>query len=116
KAIAQVIIGGATILGKAFVEAYRVAAASAATQGASAASKTASDPISRQTGITLQEAYQILNAEKDSKIEDVKKKYEHLFNINDPAKGGSFYLQSKIFRAKERIDLEKGPAKEEAPK
>jgi hypothetical protein len=28
KAIAQVIIGGATILGKAFVEAYKVAAAS----------------------------------------------------------------------------------------
>jgi mitochondrial import inner membrane translocase subunit TIM16 len=26
--------------------------------------------------------------------------------MNDKAKGGSFYLQSKIFRAKERIDQE----------
>jgi mitochondrial import inner membrane translocase subunit TIM16 len=29
-----------------------------------------------------------------------------LFGVNDKAKGGSFYLQSKIFRAKERIDEE----------
>lgn len=26
--------------------------------------------------------------------------------MNDKAKGGSFYLQSKVFRAKERIDQE----------
>lgn len=26
--------------------------------------------------------------------------------MNDKAKGGSFYLQSKVFRAKERIDEE----------
>ncbi len=38
--------------------------------------------------------------------EKLKKQYEHLFNINDKAKGGSFYLQSKIYRAKERIDQE----------
>lgn len=48
---------------------------------------------------------QILNVNKiDPK--EVLEKYEHLFNLNDKAKGGSFYLQSKIFRAKERIDHE----------
>jgi mitochondrial import inner membrane translocase subunit TIM16 len=26
--------------------------------------------------------------------------------MNDKAKGGSFYLQSKVFRAKERLDEE----------
>lgn len=36
----------------------------------------------------------------------MQKKYEHLFAVNDKAKGGSFYLQSKVFRAKERIDQE----------
>lgn len=36
----------------------------------------------------------------------VNKNYEYLFKINDKAKGGSFYLQSKIFRAKERLDEE----------
>lgn len=48
---------------------------------------------------------QILNVDKlDPK--EVQKKYEHLFNINEKSKGGTFYLQSKVFRAKERIDYE----------
>lgn len=38
--------------------------------------------------------------------EKLKKQYENLFNLNDKTKGGSFYLQSKIYRAKERIDQE----------
>lgn len=29
-----------------------------------------------------------------------------MFNLNDPGKGGSFYLQSKIFRSKEVLDYE----------
>ncbi len=36
-----------------------------------------------------------------------KQNYDHLFNANDPSKGGSFYIQSKVVRAKERFDLEK---------
>lgn len=53
----------------------------------------------------MEEAQQILNIDKLSP-EEVISKYEHLFNINDKSKGGSFYLQSKVFRAKERIDQE----------
>ena len=29
-----------------------------------------------------------------------------MFKVNDPAQGGSLYLQSKFVRAKERIELE----------
>lgn len=48
---------------------------------------------------------QILNVSKlDPK--EVEEKYQHLFHLNDKSKGGSFYLQSKVFRAKERIDHE----------
>lgn len=36
----------------------------------------------------------------------IQKNYEHLFNVNDKTKGGSFYLQSKVYRAKERLDQE----------
>jgi len=36
-----------------------------------------------------------------------------LFQQNDPKKGGSAYLQAKVFRAKERIELE---LKTQAPK
>jgi len=35
-----------------------------------------------------------------------KKNFDHLFKVNNTSTGGSFYLQSKIFRAKERIDME----------
>ena len=48
---------------------------------------------------------QILNVNKlDPK--EVEEKYQHLFNMNEKSKGGSFYLQSKVYRAKERIDHE----------
>ncbi len=56
----------------------------------------------------IQEAKQILNL-TDADLNDsekLQKTYEHLFNLNDKTKGGSFYLQSKIYRAKERIDQE----------
>jgi hypothetical protein len=33
-------------------------------------------------------------------------KYERLFELNDPGKGGSFYLQSKVVRAREALELE----------
>ena len=55
--------------------------------------------------MTLEEAKQILNVD-NLDPEQIQKNYEHLFKINDKAKGGSFYLQSKVFRAKERIDQE----------
>ena len=43
--------------------------------------------------------------------------YEKLFRINDVASGGSFYLQSKVYRAKQTLDRihgSGGAAKESA--
>lgn len=37
---------------------------------------------------------------------EAQEKFDHLFHTNEKSKGGSFYLQSKVFRAKERIDDE----------
>lgn len=67
------------------------------------------------TGITLDEAQQILNLNDLKDVEQVNKSYEHLFNVNDKSKGGSFYLQSKVFRAKERIDEELAERKKKKP-
>lgn len=53
----------------------------------------------------MEEAQQILNVNKLEAAE-VEEKFKHLFEVNDKARGGSFYLQSKVFRAKERIDQE----------
>ena len=36
----------------------------------------------------------------------VHERYKKLFDLNDPNKGGSFYLQSKVLRAKDRIEAE----------
>lgn len=49
-----------------------------------------------------------------SEIQQVDdQRYDHLFKQNDPKKGGSAYIQAKVFRAKERIELE---LKQQAPK
>ena len=33
-------------------------------------------------------------------------RFKKLFDVNDPQKGGNFYLQSKVLRARERIENE----------
>ena len=39
-------------------------------------------------------------------MDDVMERFKKLFDVNDPKKGGSFYLQSKVLRARERIESE----------
>ena len=62
--------------------------------------------------MTLEEAKQILNLSDEDFLgsknsqEALTKNYDHLFLVNDRSKDGSFYLQSKVFRAKERLDQE----------
>ena len=57
---------------------------------------TAHAAESLRLGISLAEAKEILNVEKLDP-EEVQKKYEHLFNVNDKSKGGSFYIQAREF-------------------
>lgn len=47
-------------------------------------------------------------------MEDVMERFKKLFDVNDPQKGGSFYLQSKVLRARERIEAEVRQAEEKA--
>ena len=47
-------------------------------------------------------------------MEDVMSRFKKLFDVNDPQKGGSFYLQSKVLRARERIESEVRKAAEAA--
>ena len=56
--------------------------------------------------MTESEALDILNLEKtpDGKLpprEELEQFYVKYFEANDPDKGGSYYLQSKFFRANE---------------
>jgi len=107
KQIIKIVLAGSQVLGKAFVRAVRqeikmseeAAKRHAQNKGTAHAAETA------RMGITLDEAKQILNVDSLNP-EEVAKQYDHLFQVNDRTKGGSFYLQSKVVRAKERIDQE----------
>jgi import inner membrane translocase subunit TIM16 len=58
----------------------------------------------------MDEACKILNVGPGKmgtiEAEQVTERFKRLFDLNDPQKGGSFYLQSKILRARERIERE----------
>lgn len=110
KFIAQIIVLGGQIVGKAFTQALRqeFQAGNAAKRAAGNAQEGSKQAAKNSLmGMTVDEAKQILNV-KELDPETVNKNFEYLFDINDKNKGGSFYLQSKVFRAKERIDEEIG--------
>lgn len=100
---------GARVFGRAFAEAWRHASATqqyqAAMKGTGAGSNTMSS-----AGLTLDEACKILNVGPpkggQTNMTNVVERFKRLYDQNDPKKGGSFYLQSKVLRARERIELE----------
>jgi len=103
--VTQVFVTGARVFGRAFAEAYRHASASQKYQAA-----TGIKGATGGAGLTLDEACKILNVgpPKGGKanMEQVTERFKKLFDQNDPKKGGSFYLQSKVLRARERIEME----------
>ncbi|XP_015272810.1 PREDICTED: mitochondrial import inner membrane translocase subunit TIM16 [Gekko japonicus] len=107
KYLAQIVLVGMQVVGQAFARALRQEfAARQAVAGAresSAGSRSAA--AFSISGISLQEAQRILNVSKLNP-EEIQKNYEHLFKVNHKSMGGSFYLQSKVVRAKERLDDE----------
>lgn len=117
--ITQVVITGSRVLARAFAEAYKQASASqqyAKQAGSSGGSGMANNLAS--SGLTLDEACKILNVKPPqggkTDMEHVLERFKRLFDQNNPDKGGSFYLQSKILRARERIELEVREAAEAA--
>ncbi|XP_054861305.1 coronin-7-like isoform X3 [Amphiprion ocellaris] len=106
KYLAQIIVMGVQVVGRAFARAlqqeYAASQAAARARGAAGQQSAAASSI---TGMSLQEAQQILNVSTLTP-EEIQKNYDHLFKVNDKSVGGSFYLQSKVVRAKERLDEE----------
>ncbi|KAI0129656.1 Pam16-domain-containing protein [Xylariales sp. AK1849] len=118
--VTQVVIIGSRVVSRAFVEAYKQAQASSNYQRAQAKinPNAASAQASINSSMTLTEACNILNVKPPqggkANMEDVMERFKKLFDVNDPQKGGSFYLQSKVLRARERIEAEIKPAMEKA--
>lgn len=102
KIIAQLILAGSQVLGRAITRAIRQEL-DQAKQAASKRPQNVPPPLS--TEMSLDEAMKILNVD-ELDPEKIDKNYKHLFEVNDKQKGGSFYIQSKVYRAKERLDQE----------
>mmetsp|Transcript_22687 Transcript_22687/g.22445 ORF Transcript_22687/g.22445 Transcript_22687/m.22445 type:complete len:120 (-) Transcript_22687:13-372(-) len=63
----------------------------------------AKSTFTKPSGIDLNEALKILQIESSYTVEQVEERFKKLLNTNDPAKGGSFYLQCKIQGAKNTL-------------
>lgn len=119
KHLVQIIIMGTQVVVKAFARALRqeIAASQAAARKTGGGTRgTQHVAANYKTGISLEEALQILNVEKVDQIEAIERNYKYLMKVNDRSKGGSFYIQSKVVRAKERIDEELKSMKVPPPK
>ncbi|KAJ8752626.1 hypothetical protein K2173_005515 [Erythroxylum novogranatense] len=100
KIIANLIVMGSGILLRGFAQAYRQALANASKSGV--AQETVQN-IRRGSKVMAEaEARQILGVSENSSWEEIVKKYDTLFERN--AQSGSFYLQSKVHRAKECLE------------
>ncbi|GMS88467.1 hypothetical protein PENTCL1PPCAC_10642 [Pristionchus entomophagus] len=98
-------------LTKAVKEEIKVSQQAAERQAASSGGATREDTrqsanANARLGISLEESLKILDVKEPLKEEEVRERYDFLFKLNDKTKNGSFYLQSKVYRAKERIDEE----------
>uniref|UniRef100_A0A3Q3X0B6 Presequence translocase associated motor 16 n=1 Tax=Mola mola TaxID=94237 RepID=A0A3Q3X0B6_MOLML len=97
---------GVQVVGRAFARAvrqeYAASQAAAQARGRSGQQSAATSSI---TGMSLQEAQQILNVPTLTP-EDIEKMISTRHIFNDKSLGGSFYLQSKVVRAKERLEEE----------
>ncbi|TYZ58189.1 hypothetical protein PybrP1_003844 [[Pythium] brassicae (nom. inval.)] len=111
RVIAQVVVMTAGVVSRAFVTAYQQAVHNAKSGNTAAA--MAAKPAARAKNVMSREqALEILNfpTAAHPKPDEVAKQFTRYFEANDPAKGGSFYLQSKIFRAKEALEREQAAA------
>lgn len=78
------------------MDAWKKATIKASEQGASA--------VMSKSGLSLLEARKILGVGKKVDVKDLNMRYKKLFEANATDKSGSFYLQSKVVRAKERLE------------
>eukprot|EP01040_Poterioochromonas_malhamensis_P019852 gene19852-23560_t len=144
RVIAQMIISGAQIVSRAFITAYQQALRNAKAGGGAAAAGGATGVVRRR--LATDEALKILNLERSELTAEAVQKvcddaagavavsrclivlpavltqrYDRLYESNSPTKGGSFYLQSKVFRSREALlaeldDIAKGKKDGEIPK
>eukprot|EP00521_Asterionellopsis_glacialis_P007035 CAMPEP_0195283970 /NCGR_PEP_ID=MMETSP0707-20130614/2339_1 /TAXON_ID=33640 /ORGANISM="Asterionellopsis glacialis, Strain CCMP134" /LENGTH=143 /DNA_ID=CAMNT_0040343235 /DNA_START=249 /DNA_END=680 /DNA_ORIENTATION=+ len=109
--LAQIIVPIVATLARAVPAAYAQAVQNAKKGGAEAAAKSGSNAFGKAK-MSLDEALMVLNLTKadvkqlhtPATVEKIEQQFEKYFAANDIQKGGSFYLQSKVYRAKELLE------------
>ncbi|ETV75467.1 hypothetical protein H257_10304 [Aphanomyces astaci] len=98
--IANIVVAGAGVVSKAFVQAYQQAVVNAK-HGKTV--QTAA--VTLKNKMQKDQALDVLNLQGTPTIAEIEKQFERHFKANEPSKdgGGSYYLQSKIYRAKEAL-------------
>ena len=107
KNLGRLLLYGISIVSRAFTQALKIESSSNQFAGRSSKHDGINNTAASNSlmGISLEEAKQILSL-KSLEPSEIQERYEYLFKVNDKKNGGSFYIQSKIFRAKQRIDFE----------
>ncbi|KAF9615008.1 hypothetical protein IFM89_021562 [Coptis chinensis] len=100
RVLVQVLVMGSGIVGRAIFKAYQQALTNASKSGV--AQETIQNTVRRGIRpMTEQEAREILGVTEGSSWQEIMQKYNTLFERNA---SGSFYLQSKIQKAKEYLE------------
>eukprot|EP00798_Chlamydomonas_sp_ICE-L_P007442 gene7442-582_t len=102
RVLAQVLAAGAAVVFRAATQAWGQALQNAQKSGV--ANETVNAARKATGGLLSSEAHLILGVQTGAPWPDVMKRYKHLFEKND--KDGSFYLTSKVVRAKEALEAE----------
>ncbi|XP_017066800.1 mitochondrial import inner membrane translocase subunit Tim16 [Drosophila eugracilis] len=107
--LAQIIILGTKMVGRALMKTIRQEVQAFEDAARIQETLKANEPTNRSVlakGMSLVEAQLILNVKDLNDRALIDTHYQHLFQANEKPSGGTFYIQSKVFRAKERIDKE----------
>jgi import inner membrane translocase subunit TIM16 len=107
--IAQLVVPAIAIIAKTLPAAYAAALQNArksgVADGATEAAMNKGASFLGRARMSKDEALQVLNLnEHDCDVESVQRQYERYFEANSVERGGSFYIQSKVYRAKELLD------------
>jgi import inner membrane translocase subunit TIM16 len=92
----------APVLYRSFKDAYRIASQNAKRSNAQVETETTTKIKSKI--MTYDEACKILQVTPDTPRKDMELRFEKLFQANDIKKGGSPFLQSKVYFAKECLE------------
>ena len=98
RALANLLVAGGAALARAASQAYRQALANAQRTGVASEAANAASGARGAFGrkaMTAEEARLVLGVEASATYAEVLARYERLFASNE--KGGSFYLQSKVY-------------------